>query len=101
MTNPYFDSTRCSPIYKRSIFEFNRCTAKCAKRCHPLNEHEILNTHAMFSALSGQQKNMRLVNYFSFHFPRDINGQKDIKNIQFQVNDKEVCHSLRLEILSL
>jgi len=101
-TNDELEDSTINASWKLScILSFNGCTAECAKRCHQLNEYEILNAHAMFSALSGQQKNMWLVNYFSFHCPRDINGQKDIKSMQFQVHGKEVCHNLWLEILAL
>lgn len=95
------DSTKNASWKLTSILKFNGCAPECAKTLHQLNEHEILNAHAIFSALSGQQKNEWLAKYFIFHCPCDSNGKKDVKNIQFLIHGKEVCNSLWLEVLSL
>ena len=84
-----------------AIVDFNGCIVNCAKTLHQLNDYEILSAHTQFSTLSGQQKNVWLAKYFTFNCPRDADGQKDIKKIQYLIHGKEVCLSLWLEILSL
>lgn len=83
------------------VMNLTGCNAKCATAIHDLTDYDVLQAHATFSGKTVTQQWCWLLDYFETHCPNTSSGEKDVKNMHYQLSGRSVCQALWQAVLGI
>ena len=84
-----------------SVIDLQGCQPRCCMEIHGLSEYDILIAHSSFNSKSPTDQRAWVLQYFDTNCPRNEQGEKDPKSMQYILCGRQVCQALWQAVLSI